>query len=263
MKNTLVFIICLFPSFLLAKEYADFDLYNDNTKYSRGSYVRHSNNLWVARHKVKGSFPKNSRYSWAKVQLTEIGEWQPKRVYKLGKSVSFNGKNYFSISMWPIPLDSQYVTHKWVEFSHPAIGFELPSLESSNPQFLTLIGVDENQNNIRDDYEIKIVMSNKTREIKEFALKAGENYHHLMVLKDNIDAITADYATEVILGLTLAELCKRKINFENPLVRAWKKSDYFNTIDRVEVNFLIQNRLSDMVNNNLLEASLENPCTSL
>ena len=263
MKIILVYIIYLLPSLLMAKEYVDFNLYDENTKYSRGNYVKYSNNLWVARYKIKGNPPKKNSYSWAKVNLAKIDEWQPNRAYKLGKSVSFDGKNFFSISLWPIPIDSRYVAYKWVKFSHPAVGFELPILDHSNPDFLSILGVDENQNNIRDDYEIKIIMSNKTKKIKEFALKAGENYHRLMGLKDNFDSITSDYATDIILGLTLAELCKRKINLENPLVRAWKKSDYFNTIDRIEANFLIQNKLSDLIDENLLEASLEEPCTSL
>jgi len=40
-------------------------------------------------------------------------------------------------------------------------------------------------------------------------------------------------------------------------------SDYFNTIDRIETNFSVQNKLASLVDEEQLESSLEQPCASL
>jgi hypothetical protein len=92
------------------------------------------------------------------------------------------------------------------------MGFDLPSFDPEHPDHNTIEGVDQNENGIRDDYEIKIVMSDKSIEIKELALKAGKSYQTVLSMKGVINSATQEEATNTLLALTLAELCKRQIN---------------------------------------------------
>ena len=263
MKKILFLLVILLPCLTIANDFNNFESYDNNKKYARGSYVKYSNNLWVARHKTIGKHPKEKILAWVKVKINDISEWKSKKVHLLGQSVSYNEKTYFAKSLWPIALNSSYANYKWVEFSHPAMGFDLPSFDPENPDHNTIEGVDQNENGIRDDYEIKIVMSDKSRDIKELALKAGKSYQTALSMKYIADSVTQEEATNTILSLTLAELCKRQINKNSSSAIAWKKSDYFNTIDRIETNFSVQNKLASLVDEEKLESSLEQPCVSL
>lgn len=263
MKKILFLLVILLPCLTIANDFNSFESYDNNKKYARGNYVKYSNNLWVARYKVIGTQPKEESITWAKVKLNDIREWKSKKVYRLGQSVSYNEKTYFAKSLWPIAINSSYVNYKWVEFSHPAMGFDLPSFDPEHPDHNTIEGVDQNENDIRDDYEIKIVMSDKSRDIKELALKAGKSYQTVLSMKGVINSATQEEATNTLLALTLAELCKRQINKYASSAIAWKKSDYFNTIDRIETNFSVQNKLARLVDEEKLESSLEQPCASL
>jgi hypothetical protein len=167
MKNILFLLITLLPYLTIAKNFNSFESFDNNKKYAEGSYVKYSNNLWVARHKVIGKYPKEESLAWAKVKLNNINEWKSQKVYLLGQSISYNEKTYFAKSLKPIAINSSYANYKWVEFSHPAMGFDLPSFNPENPEHNSIEGVDQNENGIRDDYEIKIVMSDKPRDIKE------------------------------------------------------------------------------------------------
>jgi len=263
MKNILFLLITLLPYLTIAKNFNSFESFDNNKKYTEGSYVKYSNNLWVARHKVIGKYPEEKSLTWAKVKLNNINEWKSQKVYLLGQSISYNEKTYFAKSLKPIAINSSYANYKWVEFSHPAMGFDLPSFNPENPEHNSIEGVDQNENGIRDDYEIKIVMSDKPRDIKELALKAGKSYQTALSMKDIANSITQEEATNTLLSLTLAELCKRHINKNNASAITWKMSDYFNTIDRIETNFSVQNKLASLVDEEQLESSLEQPCASL
>jgi hypothetical protein len=263
MKNILFLLITLLPSFTIAKNFNSFESFDNNKKYAEGSYVKYSNNLWVARHKIIGKYPEEESLTWAKVKLNNINEWKSKKVYLLGQSISYNKKTYFAKSLRPIAINSSYADYKWVEFYHPAMGFNLPDFAPEHPGHNTIEGVDQNENGIRDDYEIKILMSNKPKDIKELALKAGKSYQTVLSMKDVANSITQEEATNILLALTLTELCKRQINKNNASAIAWKKSDYFNTIDRVEANFSVQNKLASLVDEEQLESFLEQPCASL
>jgi len=247
----------------MATDYQDFKEYEDDYLYKRGNYVKHRNNIWVSRHNLSSITPEENKFSWAKVNITDVNEWKSSQTYILGKAVKHNGKMFFSKSLWPISVDSLHSHYKWVEFSHPAIGFDLPSFDPQDPKASTIIGIDTNQNNIRDDYEIKIIMSDKPVAIKVLALKAGEKYQNLMLSSDTIGSMSAEIANNIMNGLILAEQCKRKIDRENTGIRTWKKSEFFNTFDRIKQNRLLQNKLYRIIDENNLTTSIENPCTVL
>jgi len=106
-------------------------------------------------------------------------------------------------------------------------------------------------------------MSDKPVAIKVLALKAGEKYQNLMLSSDTIGSMSAEIANNIMNGLILAEQCKRKIDRENTGIRTWKKSEFFNTFDRIKQNRLLQNKLYRIIDENNLTTSIENPCTVL
>jgi hypothetical protein len=66
MKNILFLLITLLPYLTIAKNFNSFESFDNNKKYTEGSYVKYSNNLWVARHKVIGKYPEEKSLTWAK-----------------------------------------------------------------------------------------------------------------------------------------------------------------------------------------------------
>jgi len=79
----------------MATDYQDFKEYEDDYLYKRGNYVKHRNNIWVSRHNLSSITPEENKFSWAKVNITDVNEWKSSQTYILGKAVKHNGKMFF------------------------------------------------------------------------------------------------------------------------------------------------------------------------
>lgn len=264
MKKYLVGLLSLTPSFAFATDFHNFPKYDENTSYLRSDVVSHGHNLWVSRFKgIHSTQPKVHSLKWAKVQLEDIPEWNAGKLYLLGKSIKYNGRYYVSTTLTPIKIDSQFADKKWVEFTHPAIGYELPNYDRASEVANTLIGVDINQNNIRDDYEVKVIMSSLHEETKQYALNAGMAYDSLMQTSDEQLTYSAETAENILNTLIIAKACKREQAIIHGGDNTWRESDFFNTFDRVREKFKLQNKLAAKLTNTNLSVDINNACGQL
>lgn len=264
MKKHLVGLLSLMPSLAFATDFHDFPTYDENTSYVRSDVVSHGHNLWVSRFKgIHSTLPKVHSLKWSKVQLVDIPKWKAGKLYLLGKSVKYDGRYYVSTKLIPIKIDSQFSDNKWVEFTHPAMGYELPDYDSASEVANTLIGVDINQNNIRDDYEVKVIMSSLPEETKQYALNAGKTYYSLMQTSDEQLTYSAESAESILNTLVIAKACKREQARIHGGDNTWRESDFFNTFDRVRAKFELQNKLVVKLADTNLSVDINNACEQL
>ena len=143
------------------------------------------------------------------------------------------------------------------------MGYDLPEYDATSEQATSLLGIDTNQNNIRDDYEIKTIMSALPKKTTLHALKAGEVYGSLMKTREIDYVYTPENAEKIMNSLVLAKACKveqAKLNGSN---NTWRESHFFNTFDRVKAKFELQNRLSEQLTRSRSSISIENACEQL
>lgn len=94
----------------------------------------------------------------------------------IGKVINFEGVKYVSLKINIIQNVSDLLDdRKWLEISDRTNGYDLP-IYDEDEAMATLIGVDNNENGIRDDYETKIVLSELPQAVKDRALAAGKVY---------------------------------------------------------------------------------------
>lgn len=264
MKKVLVILISFIPSLVFAKHFHKFAVYDANASYTRGDVVRHNHHLWISRFGGSKQFePKKGNLKWVKVQIDNISQWQKRKVYRLGKSVKHNGKYYVSTRLMSVNINNKHADKKWVEFAHPAMGYDLPKFDTASEQATSLLGIDTNQNNIRDDYEIKTIMIALPKKTTQYALTAGEIYGSLMKTSEINYVYTPENTEKIINSLVLAKACKveqAKLNGSN---NTWRESHFFNTFDRVKAKFELQNRLSEQLIRSRSSISIENACEQL
>ena len=252
------------PSFSHAISFTDFEEWQTDNLYHRGDVVRINYDIYISIIPSKGVIPSSQERHWCLIKYNNVGEIQTKRLYMIGDVVSHEGHFYISSRMNIIVKDSRFDDERrWVEFTHPGLVYDLPPAPTDPAAVESLVGVDANHNGIRDDYELAIVFSDLPQPVKDSALSAGKAYGELMMVSAEDSDIDRESALEILHKLVLAKACRTRMRELHQGV-AWQESTYFNTLDRIEAKFKLQNRLG-----NLLDAAGYNlpreqePCVAL
>lgn len=125
-----------------------------------------------------------------------------------------------------------------------------------------LLGIDSNHNGIRDDYEKAVVSGDLPESVKPYALAAGKVYGKLIKTAADDFQVTPGTAQNVLEKILLASACKREIQ-QLHKGQAWQESAYFNTLDRIEAKYKLQNRLVKVVSEKMISYPESAPCNAL
>ncbi|MCY4472725.1 MAG: hypothetical protein OXC07_07915 [Kistimonas sp.] len=260
---SLSILLSLFCSGAFAVGFHEMPVWDPDVKYRRGSVVSHKTDIYISILPKKGISPGSNKVAWRQVKYNKHNALRPHKLYLLGAVVAHDGKYYISKKInVPRGVSSLNNGHRWLEFTHPAMGFNLPEDTEYSEEMRTLVGIDTNGNGIRDDYEEKIIMSDLPAPVKTAALGAGVAYGNLIVTGAGAEASSETEAGAILQGMVLAKLCQRQFSRQTS-GKTWSESAYFDTLDRVEAKYKLQSALARMIDQRSFSIPEGDPCEQL
>ncbi|RLV57901.1 hypothetical protein D5018_20075 [Parashewanella curva] len=271
MKKFLFVLIFLIPGYSFSQEYEDFDDYQPNTIYSIGTIVKYKNHLWVSTAN-RVSVP-TSGIGWNQVILTGIKEYNddPRsvehrqkmdRFYYVGNSVKYHNQYFTLVKPCEslIPRGDSEFHDFWKPFSHPGIGFDIPIFDPDSDEAKSLLGVDTNDNGIRDDFEIKIIMGDLAEPVKHTSLSAGYIYGKLMSSGVSQTQMSGQQANQLMSALVSVKQCKSDLSRQSSFGKSWRSTFFYNTKERHKAKFKFQNRVYRRITTKIFSAAIHNAC---
>ena len=189
--------------------------------------------------------------------------FKARKLYLLGLTIESEGNVYVAKRI-SVPRDETALLNekKWIHITENETGPELPDY-TEEEALATLIGVDNNANNIRDDYETDIILSDLPADVKENALNSGKAYGEIIRVATTETEMTQADARLALQKLIYAKQCKSQSKALNS-GRGWRETDFYNTVDRIEAKFKLQKTLYDFVaDDSSFELNNESPCDML
>lgn len=249
-KNFTILIAVLFISFASLAHGTDFNdlsMWSAEEFYRRGDVVRLQDDMYISVIPSRGRPPATSKAHWRKIDYNDRRQIRIKSVYPLGTVVSHQGKHYISLRLNAVGLKFRLDdSRRWMEFTHPGLIYDIPDAPIDPDQIASLIGVDSNSNGIRDDYEREILFSDLPAPVKDAALSAGKVYGALMQVSLEEVEVDASMARDILRNMVIARECRRALSqIYNGAM--WEETSYFNTFDRIEAKFVLQNMLSEIL----------------
>lgn len=256
------FFIVLMNSNAHAVSFYEMPVWNPAEKYKRGSVVSYKTDIYISIVPQSGLSPHLSRVAWRKIEYNRHHSFRPYKLYLPGTVVAHDGKYYLSKKI-NVPKNASALdkSDRWLEFTHPAMGFDLPEYTETPEDMVTLLGVDTNANGIRDDYETTIIMGDLPAPVKTAALAAGTIYGKLIATGSGPEVSSASEAQDILQNMVLAKLCQRQL--AKQVGASWPESSYFNTLDRVEAKYMLQNALTSLIDQNSFSVPTGDPCEQL
>src|SRR5690606_32584318 len=244
-KRTILILMCvlgaIFSGLANALPFSQMPKWRPDKIYRSGDVVANQYDIYVALLPSKGQDPKTSRL-WRKARYSRTVNYQINKLYIPAAVVKQGEKFYLALHLnVPLAPSSIFETRHWLEFTHPSLSYSLPVPEAT-PDNSTLLGIDSNQNKIRDDYEIAVAYSDLPPEVMDAALTAGKTYGQLMA-SGSTTTVDASTARTLLEKSVRAEQCKRQMAAAHG-GSTWKESTFFNTVERVQAKYSLQNMLA-------------------
>lgn len=207
--------------------------WSSDQSYQRGDLAEYQNTAYIALLPSKNIKPKKISVLWRFVKLNSTTPPKSGKLYLLGAVVAEGDSKYIAkklnILHRPSDLES---SEKWVAYSGNSSS---PNTPDDDP-IQQLLGEDKNNNGVRDDFEELILSSELAEQTKQHALQAARAYGHALTLHMTGEVISHSQAHQAMQHLIFTEKCRRQYAKEDGV--SWRKSDYYNTIDRLEASFL-------------------------
>lgn len=259
---TLILFVIIASSFSHATSFTDIEEWQTEKLYHRGDVVRVNYDLYISTIQSKGLTPGSQARHWSIIDYNKRSEFQTKTLYRIGAVVSHEGRFYISRGMNNTVKHLRFDDERrWTEFTHPGLFYDLPP--APDDPDASLVGVDANHNGIRDDYELAIAFSYLPQPVKDSAMAAGKAYGALTEVAVEDGDIDRDRAQEILHKLVLAKACKTRTRELHQGV-AWQESTYFNTLERIEAKFKLQNMLANLLEPDGYDLPREQePCVAL
>ncbi|MBE0500070.1 MAG: hypothetical protein IBX47_01410 [Desulfuromonadales bacterium] len=228
-----------------ATSFTDIEAWQPQKSYYRGDVVRVNYDIYISIIPSKGLIPGSQARHWDIIDYNNRSEFQTKTLYRIGDVVSHEDRFYISRGMNntvnPLRFNDE---RRWIEFTHPGLFYDLPP--APDDPDASLFGIDANHNGIRDDYELATIFSDLPQPVKDSALSAGKAYGALTIVALEDGDIDRDRALKILHNLVLAKACRTRMRELHQGV-AWQESTYFNTMDRIEAKFKLQNMLANLL----------------
>lgn len=245
-------------------ELTGFEEWSGTALYHRGDVIRYGSDLYISVIPSKGVLPSNAGQRWKKVDHNNPRAFQPKRLFPIGAVVAHEGRYFISLRM-NVAVNSSHLEggSRWLELTYPELIHDWPPAPDDQETVRTLIGIDANNNGIRDDYERAIAFSDLPQLVKDAAFAAGRAYGELIQAAAGDTEVGRQAAEKVLHKLVLAHQC-RQLMRELYEGRTWQESLYFNTMDRIEAKFKLQRALAQTMGNDGYDRPREQePCVAL
>lgn len=253
-KKLTILIAAFFMSFTPLADAADFidmSMWSADELYRRGDVVRLQDDIYISVIPSRGHSPATSGAPWHKIDYNDRRQIQIKSVYPLGTVVSHQGKHYISLRLNAVGLKFRLDdSRRWMEFTHPGLIYDIPDAPVDPDQIASLIGVDSNNNGIRDDYEREILFSDLPAPVKDAALSAGKVYGALMQTALEEVEVDARMARDILSNIVIARECRRALSqtYDGAM---WEETSYFNTFERIQAKFVLQRMLTEILQGDL------------
>lgn len=247
-KITIILMLLIFsipPVHAQAIQFDGFEEWDVVMLYHRGDVIRYGFDLYISVVPSKGVLPDNEGRRWKKVDYNNHRPFQEKKIFPIGAVVVHEGRYFISRGI-NVALNSSHLEwgRRWLEFAHPGLIHDLPPEPDDQELVRTLIGIDANNNGIRDDYERAIAFSDLPLDVKDAALSAGRVYGALILTAEGGAETDLQGGEEILHQLVVAHQC-RLLMLELYEGRAWQESLYFDTMDRIEAKFKLQKTLAE------------------
>lgn len=254
-----LFFLLAFSAQTSALDYQDYEKFNGDRKYKRSEIVTHSHRIWVSVLPSSNVEPSDSRWIWSPVALTGIKEWRPGQLYLVGDSVAIEQKFYFIKRLGFSKPGSHFGKYHWEEFTHPAIGYELPMYHEDEGS-KTIDGVDSNFDGVRDDYEVFVVMKHTDPVLRMLGFKAGKIYQLLLNLASmELSEVSIEDAALLTDYLVAMRVCVRqKMRYQESFTGYLHR--YLNTTERFEAYYSAQNMLYELLGDEYQPKVSDTPC---
>lgn len=253
----IVLMMIVIPAHSL--EYEEFEEYQHSKWYNRGQVVKWNYHLWVARLPVKERSPEGYSFYWSLVDLAEVNEWRPGKFYRQGSVVSRLGVHYLSRRAGFIRPNGFMSSFQWLEFNHPAIGYDLPLVDMEESK-VVLEGFDSNFNGIRDDYEVTVIMTAENKEQRDFGLNSAAIFKDLFEIGTSpLEETSEEFASRTIDDLIQVSDCLDVFRETNKRFSGFKHK-YFNTFDRLRVAKKADSVLFNILGNDFRPNFTKTPC---
>lgn len=261
-KIFLFFATVLISQISQAKDFSEINIWDAERHYQRSDIVRLGNTLYISIIKSKKISPPYSNATWQEINLDSQKNYNLNKLYSIGSVINFDSNKYIALKMNILTTTTDFQDlGKWFLISDKKNTHAITE-SSADENINAIMGLDTNNNGIRDDYETTITLSKLPENIKSSALAAGKAYSIAITLGSSDAAITPLSAKTAIQNLIHAKRCKQITAQKNGGL-SWKESDFYNTIDRIEAKFLIQTALSNAAGKNVEYEFSENPCLIL
>jgi hypothetical protein len=107
------------------------------------------------------------------------------------------------------------------------------------------------------------VLSDLPADVKENAFNSGKAYGQIVIVGTTEEEVTKQDATNALQSLIYAKQCKRASKALNS-GRGWRETDFYNTPDRIEAKFKLQNTLYEFVGDDIeFDTNNPDPCNML
>lgn len=256
-RKALFYLFLFIPLHAWASEQTtQIEKWSATKHYKRGDLAEHKQTAYIALLPSKNIAPKKISLLWRPIQLDNKSSPKVGKLYLLGMVVVEDNQRFIAknLNIFTKKADLKD-NRKWVLYSGEALPPDTP--DDSSKQ---LLGLDENNNGVRDDYEQIILASELSDRAKQHALQAGKAYGSTMKLSLAKNEITIVQAQATMQIMIHAYRCKIQIAKEEEL--SWRESDFYDDIDRLEVKLLFSHYLNQLAGNDYLYDFPKDACAS-
>lgn len=207
--------------------------WSETIDYQRGDLAKYKDVAYIALLPSKNIKPKKISILWRPINLHNTQPPQKGKLYLLGAVVKKDDKQYITKRLNILSnLSDLKNEKKWIAYS----GELLVPEEPTDDPIQQLLGEDKNNNGVRDDFEELILNSELSEATKQHALQSAKIFGQTLTLHLIGEELTHAQAHEAMQNLILTEMCRRQHMRKNG--NAWRESDYYNNIDRLEASFM-------------------------
>ncbi|MGF1842198.1 hypothetical protein L4C39_03255 [Vibrio clamense] len=225
--------------------------------YTSGDVVTWKGDIYISSQWTKGSEPVVNNISWdgwVFVDTPEIQDWEPNKVYQGGGIVRQNADHY--IAKWWSKDDIPSNSSAWRKLSDFNVN---PPTPPASP----VLGKDEDNNGIRDDYELAVSSMYPMNKQKYTQIAIAASYvwkKQTEVALDSSIIMSPESAALAYNEELALDRCFVKLRSEDPDYVAPHLA-YYNNLERALMSRIGHERIAKMIGDNteLIQIPTE-PC---
>jgi len=201
--------------------------WNSSQIYNSGDVVSWEGSTYISSHWTKGTEPKDNDVSWdgwITLDTENIPSWTQDTVYNGGDIVEFNTGYY--IAKWWNKGTLPDSVESWQRIDIDSIIPVPPTEPEPNPDpepTPPVLGVDENEDGLRDDYAAQIAQTYSNSAELALAVQSGKEFGKLLEFSEKKIELTVEDAKYMAVNAISLQFCIDTYQYDHP--------DFVNPID--------------------------------